>query len=328
MNNPRRGRGRSGRRPNIPTRSQNFDSNGPEGRVRGNAQQVYEKYLALARDAHGAGDRVLAEAFQQHAEHYFRVMNDSTDPDMRPREQQQGQGQRDERDERDEDDDYRGDGRGYDRRDDRYGDRSPERRSDERRSDERRSDERRPDERRSDERRPDERRRDEARPNGQGGNNGGRQAERGGEPRPSAAPEGDEARSETGGREAGGRESGGREAAPREGDDVRETRLRERFNRRNGEGILTRRRGGENQEGERPNGNADEEVDAGLRKMLGEEPRAEVQPAKAEPVAAAAAEVPAGEAAAAEPAPAKPRRRRRTKAEIAAEAEAKDGSAD
>ncbi len=52
-----------------------FDSNGPEGvKVRGAAQHVYEKYQQLARDAHTAGDRVLAENYLQHAEHYFRVM--------------------------------------------------------------------------------------------------------------------------------------------------------------------------------------------------------------------------------------------------------------
>lgn len=84
-NNPRRGRNRAGRRPNVPSRSQNFDSNGPEGRIRGNASQVFEKYQALARDAQSSGDRILAEAFMQHAEHYFRVMNDSTDPQpLRP----------------------------------------------------------------------------------------------------------------------------------------------------------------------------------------------------------------------------------------------------
>ena len=57
-----------------------FDSNGPDGRVRGNARQVYEKYLTLARDATSAGDRIAAEAYYQHAEHYFRILSDSTDP--------------------------------------------------------------------------------------------------------------------------------------------------------------------------------------------------------------------------------------------------------
>lgn len=52
-----------------------FDSNGPENiKVRGHAQHVYEKYQQLARDATSSGDRVLAENFLQHAEHYFRVL--------------------------------------------------------------------------------------------------------------------------------------------------------------------------------------------------------------------------------------------------------------
>lgn len=59
----------------MPTRNQTYDSNGPEIRVRGNAHQVLEKYLALARDAAAQGDRIAAENFYQHAEHYFRVIN-------------------------------------------------------------------------------------------------------------------------------------------------------------------------------------------------------------------------------------------------------------
>jgi hypothetical protein len=52
-----------------------FDSNGPEGiKVRGAAQGVFEKYQQLARDAATGGDRVLAENYLQHAEHYFRVL--------------------------------------------------------------------------------------------------------------------------------------------------------------------------------------------------------------------------------------------------------------
>lgn len=50
-----------------------FDSNGPSVRIRGNAFQVYEKYLTLARDSSSAGDRVAAENYFQHAEHYFRI---------------------------------------------------------------------------------------------------------------------------------------------------------------------------------------------------------------------------------------------------------------
>ncbi len=56
-------------------RHQTFDSNGPEVRIRGNAYQVHEKYLTLARDATSSGDRIAAENFFQHAEHYFRIMN-------------------------------------------------------------------------------------------------------------------------------------------------------------------------------------------------------------------------------------------------------------
>jgi hypothetical protein len=62
------GGGRSG------GRQHNYDSNGPIGRVRGNASQVYERYVALARDAGMGNDHVLAESLQQHAEHYYRIM--------------------------------------------------------------------------------------------------------------------------------------------------------------------------------------------------------------------------------------------------------------
>jgi hypothetical protein len=52
-----------------------FDSNGPDVRVRGTAQQLFEKYLQLGRDATSSGDRVNAESYFQHAEHYFRILN-------------------------------------------------------------------------------------------------------------------------------------------------------------------------------------------------------------------------------------------------------------
>jgi hypothetical protein len=55
-------------------RHQSFDSNCVDLRVRGNAWQVYEKYQALARDATSGGDRVSAENYLQHAEHYFRII--------------------------------------------------------------------------------------------------------------------------------------------------------------------------------------------------------------------------------------------------------------
>lgn len=74
--NNRRSRGRGPRRQHGGNpRSQTFDSNGPDVRIRGNAYQVLEKYLAMARDAASAGDRIAAENYYQHAEHYFRIIN-------------------------------------------------------------------------------------------------------------------------------------------------------------------------------------------------------------------------------------------------------------
>ena len=55
-------------------RHQTFDSNCIDVRVRGNAWQVFEKYQALARDAQSSGDRVAAENYMQHAEHYYRII--------------------------------------------------------------------------------------------------------------------------------------------------------------------------------------------------------------------------------------------------------------
>jgi len=69
-----RGRGGGGRR-GGPGRPQNFESSGPDVKVRGSAQQVVEKYLALAREAATAGNPVMAENYYQHAEHYYRVQN-------------------------------------------------------------------------------------------------------------------------------------------------------------------------------------------------------------------------------------------------------------
>jgi hypothetical protein len=59
----------------MPHRIQTFDSNGPNVKIRGNAYQVFERYVALAREAAASGDRIVAENLFQHAEHYFRVMN-------------------------------------------------------------------------------------------------------------------------------------------------------------------------------------------------------------------------------------------------------------
>ncbi|WP_296330737.1 DUF4167 domain-containing protein [Reyranella sp.] len=58
----------------TPNRNQIFDSSGPDVRVRGNAHQVFDKYQSLAREAASSGDRILAEAYYQYADHYYRVI--------------------------------------------------------------------------------------------------------------------------------------------------------------------------------------------------------------------------------------------------------------
>ena len=72
QNKRMRGRNNNRRGPNPLTRS--YESNGPDVKIRGNAQHVAEKYLQLARDAHTSGDPVGAENYLQHAEHYFRLI--------------------------------------------------------------------------------------------------------------------------------------------------------------------------------------------------------------------------------------------------------------
>ena len=88
---PRGYRG-NGRRPGFQGRGSTFESSGPEGRIRGTAFQVIEKYQALAQDALSAGDRIGAENFFQHAEHYYRVVEangwDQRGPQQRPHAQQ------------------------------------------------------------------------------------------------------------------------------------------------------------------------------------------------------------------------------------------------
>lgn len=82
--------GANNRRQNAPMRHQTFDSNGPDVRIRGNAWQVYEKYQALARDAASSGDRIQAENYLQHAEHYFRIIAQIQEAEAR-QQQQRGQ---------------------------------------------------------------------------------------------------------------------------------------------------------------------------------------------------------------------------------------------
>lgn len=112
-NNRSRGRGNrksGGGGGNVVNRV--FDSAGPEGKVRGTPQQIIDKYLSLARDAQTSNDRVAAENFLQHAEHYQRLLMQAT--------AQQEQSRRDQPDAGQDYDGDDGDGRG-DGRDDRGG---------------------------------------------------------------------------------------------------------------------------------------------------------------------------------------------------------------
>ena len=107
-----------------------FDSSGPEGKVRGTPQQIIEKYQMLARDAQLSNDRVAAENFLQHAEHYTRLLAEAqremaAEQEARQQYQQQNgqnqngnyqngnrerpQGDRDNRSERQDRGDYRPD---------------------------------------------------------------------------------------------------------------------------------------------------------------------------------------------------------------------------
>ncbi|MHC5231853.1 DUF4167 domain-containing protein [Brucella sp. LJL56] len=80
QNRRMRGRGNNNNNNNNNNRkgpnplSRNYESNGPDVKIRGNAQHIAEKYSALARDAQASGDRVIAENYLQHAEHYNRII--------------------------------------------------------------------------------------------------------------------------------------------------------------------------------------------------------------------------------------------------------------
>lgn len=103
-NRRQRSRGNGRRYPNQ--RGGAFESSGPEVKVRGTAQQVLEKYQSLARDAFSAGDRILAEGYLQHAEHYYRILNAENEANGRDRDPNRN---RFARGNRDEDFDFDGD---------------------------------------------------------------------------------------------------------------------------------------------------------------------------------------------------------------------------
>ncbi len=82
-----------------------------DARVRGNAQQLLEKYKNMARDAASSGDRILSEYYMQHADHYYRVLSEFRSRYEEQRPQERGYHDRDDltRDDHGEDDHGEGD---------------------------------------------------------------------------------------------------------------------------------------------------------------------------------------------------------------------------
>ena len=54
--------------------TRNYESYGPDVKIRGTAAQIAERYRSLARDAFASGELVTAESYLQHAEHYTRII--------------------------------------------------------------------------------------------------------------------------------------------------------------------------------------------------------------------------------------------------------------
>jgi hypothetical protein len=84
QNNKNRSRNRNGGRKHTNPLSRNYESNGPDVKVRGNAAHIAEKYTQLARDAQSSGDSVMAENYLQHAEHYYRIVMAAQPQNFRP----------------------------------------------------------------------------------------------------------------------------------------------------------------------------------------------------------------------------------------------------
>ena len=85
-------RGRNQRRRQGMNINRALDSNGPDVRIRGTANQIYDKYQALARDAASAGDRVKAENYLQHAEHYYRMIRSIQQTQQQPSDNMDAEG--------------------------------------------------------------------------------------------------------------------------------------------------------------------------------------------------------------------------------------------
>jgi len=82
--------------------NKHFESNGPDVKIRGSAQQILDKYLQYARDAQTSGDRVMSEAYFQHAEHYQRLIESMQPRDTARRDRQGVRGEDDGSDDSDD----------------------------------------------------------------------------------------------------------------------------------------------------------------------------------------------------------------------------------
>ena len=82
MHNARKPRVKGRHRPNVPQESFNsstVDIDRIDTRCRHNVQfirQFVDKFNNLARESLSSGDRVTAEGFYQHADHYQRLLNE------------------------------------------------------------------------------------------------------------------------------------------------------------------------------------------------------------------------------------------------------------
>ena len=75
-NNRRNGRRHNGSRPSqvIKLNDQGRSFNHQRVRFNGNASKLFEKYNKLASEALASGDKILAENYFQHADHFARMM--------------------------------------------------------------------------------------------------------------------------------------------------------------------------------------------------------------------------------------------------------------
>jgi hypothetical protein len=107
-NNNNNGNNNNNNRKGSNPLTRSYDSSGPDVKIRGTAQHIAEKYAQLARDSQSSGDRVMAENYLQHAEHYNRIIA-SAQAQMQERFQREERQDYNDRDNNDRDDEMDGD---------------------------------------------------------------------------------------------------------------------------------------------------------------------------------------------------------------------------